>query len=428
MCIDFYLKIGYYVGYFFGNKNEILVGESIDKSCSIIKSSILLGLSYSGIPTKNIGIITSPAISYLLKKEKYIGGLIISYKNDIFSYKGINVLNKFGYNINNFFFEKIKEMLKKKLILKKVFIKNINNDSILFNKYLNFCENSVIKKHANQVHILLYCFSNTNAGIIKKIFDKIGFRITIIEKRLDPKDGHIKNQIYKKKQDAYMTENMKSYHADIGIFLSKNGEISNIIDNKGEFLDTDEITYLLSKYLKIKNQIKNGIICSMTSNTGLLLSLKKIKIPFYVNHINNFYLNNIFGTNKIDLMSFKSGQNIIPNKSEFSDGIICILQILNYMNFKDKDLFTLKKDMLKFPQYSFKVKIKNTSINEESKKNKKYFLNRKISYLIKKLKINKILINQLCKENNLEIMLEARNKNKIKYFLHESRSFLKILI
>ena len=71
-------KVGYAMGLISRNNNPILIGRDTRISGEIILEAISRGINASGKECTSVGICPTPAIPYLIKKEKFSGGIMIS--------------------------------------------------------------------------------------------------------------------------------------------------------------------------------------------------------------------------------------------------------------------------------------------------------------------------------------------------------------
>ena len=71
-------KVGYALGLILENNNPILIGRDTRVSGDVLLQAITKGISASGKKFINLGICPTPAIPFLIKKEKLSSGIMIS--------------------------------------------------------------------------------------------------------------------------------------------------------------------------------------------------------------------------------------------------------------------------------------------------------------------------------------------------------------
>ena len=93
-------KVGYSLGLILENNNPILIGRDTRISGNILLQAIATGINASGKKFINIGICPTPAVPFLIKKEKMSGGIMISASHNPPAYNGIKIFNHYGQKIS----------------------------------------------------------------------------------------------------------------------------------------------------------------------------------------------------------------------------------------------------------------------------------------------------------------------------------------
>ena len=105
-------KIGYALGLNLKNNNPILIGRDTRVSGDILLLGITKGINASGKKFINLGICPTPAIPYLIKKEKLSSGIMISASHNPPEYNGIKIFDHNGKKIKKNFENKIQKLIK----------------------------------------------------------------------------------------------------------------------------------------------------------------------------------------------------------------------------------------------------------------------------------------------------------------------------
>ena len=82
-------KVGYALGSVLENNNPILIGRDTRISGKILLHSIAKGIEESGKQFINLGICPTPAIPFLIKREKLSYGIMVSASHNPPEYNGI---------------------------------------------------------------------------------------------------------------------------------------------------------------------------------------------------------------------------------------------------------------------------------------------------------------------------------------------------
>ena len=92
-------------------KNPILIGRDTRISGDILLQAITKGIKASGKNYINIGICPTPAIPFLIKKEKLSSGIMISASHNPPEYNGIKIFDHNGQKITKNFENKIQKLI-----------------------------------------------------------------------------------------------------------------------------------------------------------------------------------------------------------------------------------------------------------------------------------------------------------------------------
>ena len=132
-------KVGYALGVITQNNNPILIGRDTRISGEIILEAISRGINASGKESISVGICPTPAIPYLIKKEKFSGGIMISASHNPPEYNGIKIFDSNGTKIIKEFENEIQELIEtideENLVQKNSF--TIQTNEGLLNLYIN---------------------------------------------------------------------------------------------------------------------------------------------------------------------------------------------------------------------------------------------------------------------------------------------------
>ena len=95
-------KVGYALGLTLEDNNPVLIGRDTRISGDILLRAITQGINSSGKKFINLGICPTPAISFLVKEEKFISGIMISASHNPPEYNGIKIFDHNGQKLPSF--------------------------------------------------------------------------------------------------------------------------------------------------------------------------------------------------------------------------------------------------------------------------------------------------------------------------------------
>ena len=163
-------KVGYALGVSTKTNNPILLGRDTRVSGYILLEAISRGINAAGKEFIYLGICPTPAIPFLIKKEKFSGGIMISASHNPPEYNGIKIFDNNGEKIKKKLENQIELILETANNLKlstyeKTSIRENNN---LFNIYTEGLINTMGDENLDGMKIVL----KTNGEVSKRILFK----------------------------------------------------------------------------------------------------------------------------------------------------------------------------------------------------------------------------------------------------------------
>ena len=96
LTADHAYRIGRFLGHVFrrdGGHPQFLVGKDTRRSSDMLETALSAGLMASGADVLRLGIITTPAVAFLVKNHAASLGVMISASHNPFSDNGIKLIS-----------------------------------------------------------------------------------------------------------------------------------------------------------------------------------------------------------------------------------------------------------------------------------------------------------------------------------------------
>lgn len=411
--IELAMKIGVSTARVLKEENRkltFLVGSDTRISKDVLKSALVAGVLSEDANIIDLGVIPTPAISYLITKYHADGGFVISASHNPSEYNGIKVFNSEGYKLADELEAKIEDII-------------LNNFSL--SKEENKCGSYTLSTTAKEDYVnylasTVTCdFSALNVGIdtangasyetAKMLFDRLGINCHIIN---DNPDGININQnagsTHLEGLQKFVIENK----LDCGIAFDGDADRCLFVDELGNVIDGDYTMAIYGKYLKEENKlINNALVGTVMSNLGFVKFCESNDIEFVATKVGDRYVLENMLENDYIVGGEQSGHIIFREFANTGDGELTAIQILSVMCLKNKKLSELSQVMEKYPQV-----LKNVNVSKSGKET--YQENEVINNYIAKMneKLNgegRILVRASGTENLIRVMLEGKNIEEI---------------
>lgn len=231
-------------------KNKMIVGYDNRSSSSSLEENLVRGLINSGVDVVRLGLVTTPMYYYAWDKLNIKCGIMITASHNPKEYNGF----KMSYNgIHNIFGKDVSDLYY--IILNGIFSegkgeiteKNIKED------YVKMIHNHISMGN-NKLKVVYDCGNGTTSIVANDIFisnDNIEYIPLFAES--DPNFPNHHPDPCVEENLTLLKEKIKETNADCGIAFDGDGDRIGVIDNLGNFLESDE--YMIAIWRDIYNKI-----------------------------------------------------------------------------------------------------------------------------------------------------------------------------
>ena len=406
-------KVGYALGFIVENNNPILIGRDTRISGEILLEAISRGIKAAGKEFLYLGICPTPAIPFLIKKEKFSSGVMISASHNPPEFNGIKIFDNNGEKIKKDFENRI-EMIVERANNKNLFTnkkKSIRKNNDLLNIYTQGLLDTMGDENLKGMKIILDTCYGSATTCAESIFKQLGANVKVIN---DEKDGLKINLNCGSTCLDPLNKAIKENDADMG--FSFDGDADRVIgvDSKGNILNGDHILFLWGRELLKENLLPNNkIISTRMANLGFEKTWNNIGGILYRTEVGDKYIFEAIKEKKALLGGEQSGHILSKINNFCGDGILTALQICKYCKKKNISLKSwLSSSFLPYPQ-----KLTNIDLNFDFKNiNNTYkdLINESIENFSKIKKDEcRVYIRPSGTEPVLRVLVEAQNQKEV---------------
>ena len=400
------LKIGKAAAYVLGKDKEItvLVGRDTRISGQMLASALSAGLMSFGAKVIDLGVVPTPAVSYLVQKYGATMGAMISASHNPSEYNGIKLFDGNGFKLP----DKTEEEIEKYILDEEVPLSNkigtLEISKKAIDDYTDYLV-STVGSINKDLKIVIDCACGSASATAPLLFKKLGLKPTIIHKNYD---GNNINDKCGSTHLESLIKKVKSSKADIGIAYDGDADRCLLIDHEGNEVDGDFVLAIEGLYLKKHNELDgNAIVGTVMSNLGLRKFCEANDIKFIATKVGDRYVLENMLENGYVIGGEQSGHIIFKKHANTGDGELTSIQILDLLTKESKSIKEASKIMNKYPQV-----LANAHTTKEGKE--KYASDKEIQDLIKEAEDRlagdgRILIRPSGTENLIRVMIEGNN-------------------
>ena len=412
ITIDLAFKAGYALSQL-GKK--VILGRDTRLSGQILAYALSMGVIFGGADLFDVGIISTPAISFLTKKCGYDFGVMITASHNPEKYNGIKIFDKKGFKLDSDAEQKIEKLILKfdknkintnKLMLGKIFICNekwrIYRDFIIKNN-----------KNLKNLKVLIDCANGATAKISPKIFKLLGAKIDYINCK---SNGFINNNC-----GALFPENLVEKSKNYDICFCYDGDGDRVVAiRKGKVIDGDRILLILAKYLKrLEVNFGGAVVATTMSNLSFEHELLREKIHLFRTDVGDKNVSKKLEEKNLLIGGEQSGHIILREYLPTGDGVLASLKLCEVL-LEAPEIF----DEVLGSKFGYQIK-ENIEI-----KNKSILIKHELSEVLKNIEKKfggRVLIRPSGTEPVLRILVEGENENEANVIMQLLKNRVKAL-
>lgn len=406
-------KLGYAAAAYFGRETKqpkILIGRDTRRSGVMLECALVAGICSAGGNAHSLGVICTPAVSYLTTFMKAQAGVVISASHNPFEDNGIKFFSSTGYKLPDAVEDEIEMLVKTPIDYSKAVsgssVGKLTYEYNLASRYVNHIVSTASTK-LNGLKVVLDCSNGANSEIAPVILRSLGADVTVI---FDHPDGdNINNGCGSTHLEA-LQRKVVEVGANLGIANDGDADRCLAVDENGEALDGDQIMLVCALELQKRRKLNDDtLVTTVMSNIGLHKAMKVHGGKIVKTAVGDRYVLEEMLRNNYSIGGEQSGHIIFSEFAKTGDGILTAVQLMCAMVNNNKPLSELGQLMKKYPQVLVNVRVADKSGWEE---------NQKIQQIIQKYKDElgddgQILVRASGTEPLIRIMAEGTDQVKL---------------
>lgn len=343
-----------------GEKAKVLVSRDTRISGQMLEYALIAGLLSVGIEVLELGVITTPGLSYLVRAQGADAGVQISASHNPVQDNGIKFFGSDGLKLSDAKEEEIEALidapedtLPRPSAEGLGVVTNYHEGS---SKYLQFIENT-LPADLSGIKVVVDGANGASSALISRLFADLGVDFTTIATH--PDGLNINDQVGATHTEKLQEEVVKQ-GAQLGLAFDGDADRCIAVDENGNEVDGDHIMYIIGSYLADHGRLKKDtIVTTVMSNLGFTKALERKGLKNVRTQVGDRYVSEEMRANGYNLGGEQSGHVIISDYHNTGDGMLTGLHLLNVMKDTGKSLTELLEDFKEYPQTLINVPVKD---------------------------------------------------------------------
>ena len=364
-------KLGRFGGYVLSQHElgtpKVYVGRDTRISGQMLASSLISGLLSVGIEVYDLGVIATPGVAYLVKKDGASAGVMISASHNPALDNGIKFFGGDGYKL-----EDEKELEIEALIdaeedtLPRPSAQGLGmlHDYIEgVRKYQAFLKTTA-EDNFEGYKVVLDTANGAAYTSARAVFADLEANLTVIGENPDGLNINVK--VGSTHPEA-MAKKVVETGSDLGLAFDGDADRLIAVDENGEIVDGDKIMFIVGKYLLGQGKLaQDTLVTTVMSNLGFHLALEEAGINSVITAVGDRYVVEEMKKNNYNFGGEQSGHMIFLDYNTTGDGQLSAIQLLKVMRETGKSLSELASEVTIYPQKLVNVRVKDNAAKKSA--------------------------------------------------------------
>lgn len=364
-------KLGRFGGYVLSQHElgtpKVYVGRDTRISGQMLASSLISGLLSVGIEVYDLGVIATPGVAYLVKKDGASAGVMISASHNPALDNGIKFFGGDGYKL-----EDEKELEIEALI-------DVEEDTLPrpsaqglgmlhdyiegVRKYQAFLKTTA-EGNFEGYKVVLDTANGAAYTSARAVFADLEANLTVIGENPDGLNINVK--VGSTHPEA-MAKKVVETGSDLGLAFDGDADRLIAVDENGEIVDGDKIMFIVGKYLLGQGKLaQDTLVTTVMSNLGFHLALEEAGINSVITAVGDRYVVEEMKKNNYNFGGEQSGHMIFLDYNTTGDGQLSAIQLLKVMRETGKSLSELASEVTIYPQKLVNVRVKDNAAKKSA--------------------------------------------------------------
>ncbi len=356
-------KLGYAAAKYFsreGSAPKIIIGRDTRRSGQMLEAALAAGICSAGGNAHLLGVMPTPAVSFLTSVVKANAGVVISASHNPFEDNGIKFFSRTGHKLPDAVEDEIEAIVKTPIDYSKAVsgssVGSIVHEDNLAELYIKHILGTAYAD-LKGLKVVMDCSNGANSQIAPVILRSLGAEVITIFN--EPNGININNGCGSTHLEA-LQQKVVEVGAHVGIANDGDADRCLAVDENGDTLDGDQIMLICAlELMKRKKLQDNMLVVTVMSNVGLHQAMKAHGGKTCKTAVGDRYVLEEMLKHNYSIGGEQSGHIIFSEFAKTGDGILTAVQLLCAMVKNNKPLSELGAVMTKYPQVLLNVRVKD---------------------------------------------------------------------
>ena len=313
-------------------KPVVIVGRDTRISGDMLQQAMIAGFLSVGIDVLRLGVITTPAVAFLVQNLEADAGVQITASHNPAADNGIKFFGKDGFKLSDELEYEIEQLLDSpEDTLPRP---SANGLGVASNypegalKYMSFLQKT-IPTDLSGMQVALDGANGATSDLLPRLFADLN--ADFVTMGTEPNGLNINDGVGSTHPEA-LADLVKSSEVQAGLAFDGDGDRLIAVDENGDIVDGDKIMYITGKFMNEQGRLKHStVVSTVMSNIGFYKALAAHDMTSVKTAVGDRYVMAEMIKSGYNLGGEQSGHIIFRDWATTGDGLLTALQLLYVM-------------------------------------------------------------------------------------------------
>lgn len=353
-----------------GGSPRVLVCQDTRLSSDMLRSALVAGLLSSGAEVYDEGVSSTPSVSYLVAREGFDYGAMISASHNPFGDNGIKLFDSEGEKLDDEREEIIESYMDKEEddlpLPTSEKLGHYRQGGALKKEYLDWLR-SKVKADFHGLKLIVDCANGSTSYLAPQLFKSLGIEAKFIH--CSPNGVNINKKCGSTHLESLLSA-VKSGDCDFGFAFDGDGDRFMAFSRDGQLIDGDAQIYLHAMEFESEGTLsRHKAVMTVMSNLALRKGLKEAGIGYEIVAVGDKNVQAKMREDGLKVGGEQSGHVIFLDDLNTGDGLLSAIKLLNlYKN--HPEIYAKIAGFRSFPQLLVNVRFSSKEALEKAASSK----------------------------------------------------------
>jgi len=353
-------KIGSALGTVLQNPSSptrVLLGKDTRESNEWISRDLAIGLGSTGAEVVDAGIITTPGVAFLTRRDEFSAGVMVSASHNPYQDNGIKIFTPAGTKLAEAQELEIEGLIKTMPDLPEAGENGAPSAPGWVDEYVDHLAGLIpAELDFSRFRLVVDCANGAASRVAPLLLARLGIEPHTLN--AEPNGRNINLHCGSLHPEA-MAKATQASGADLGVAFDGDADRAIFATCGGHVAGGDHVLYALAPFLQRQGKLRGeAVVGTLMTNLALELALTRQGIGLKRTAVGDKYVLEEMLKSGISLGGEASGHIIFADLSLAGDGMITLLQVLCLLAGTGKPLGELLRGYQPFPQLIRNVRVR----------------------------------------------------------------------